>query len=156
MRVVKGGFLLFTAIMLFLMVSSIEGWLLMTTPISFLGVHPATKKFFSYFITLQVLIFGSLYKRKNVKPMLAFLGLASLILLDIYDMESSNGLHNFFAIIFFLVQPVILFLEYKKDKDSLFPSKVVVLVSLMALTVVGILPIPLFEFVAYTLLIIFL
>jgi len=88
--------------------------------------------------------------------MLAFLGLASLILLDIYDMESSNGLHNFFAIIFFLVQPVILFLEYKKDKDSLFPSKVVVLVSLMALTVVGILPIPLFEFVAYTLLIIFL
>ena len=142
--------------MLFLMVSSIEGWLIMTTPISFLGVHPATKRFFSYFITLQVLIFGSLYKRRNVKPMLAFLGLASLILLDIYDMETSSGLHNFFAIIFFLVQPIILFLEYKKKGDSLFPTKTVILSGLMVLTALGILPIPIFEFVAYILLILFL
>lgn len=156
MKVAKGGFLIITVILLWSMASSVEGWNLFLTPVSFLGSNPATNRFFSYFITFQALGLGALYKRKNVKPFLAFLGVASLVLLDIYDMESSRGTHNLFAIIFFLCQPVILFLEYKKDKDSFFPSKAVVLAGLIALTAVGILPIPIFEFLSYALLILFL
>lgn len=138
------------------MVASIEGWNIITTPVSLLGAHPATHRFFSYFITFQALSIGALYKRKKVKPFLSFIGLGSLILVDIYDMATYNALHNFFAIVFFVIQPIIFFWEYKSSKDSLFPTKAFVLAMLIVLLLTGWLPLPLFEFLSYTLLILFL
>lgn len=138
------------------MISSIEGWGIVTTPISFLGSHPATRQFFPYFVTFQSLFFGAMYRRKNVKPFLAFLGVSSLILVSLFDMDNHSVLHNFFAIVFFVVQPVILFMEYRSSKDSLSLTKVVVLVMLIVLLVTGWLPLPLFEFLSYALLILFL
>tara|TARA_Y100001973_G_C5162294_1_gene314206 strand:+ start:892 stop:1308 length:417 start_codon:yes stop_codon:yes gene_type:complete len=138
------------------MVASIEGWGFITTPISFLGIHPATQRFFSYFITFQVLCVGALYRRKRVKPFLAFIGLGSLFLVDIYNMETHNAIHNFFALVFFVTQPIIFFWEYKSKKDSLFPTKGVVLSILIVLLLAGWLPLPIFEFLSYTLLILFL
>ena len=75
---------LITITLLLTMISSIEGWALLTTPLSALSLNPVTRHLFTYFVTLQALILGALYKRKNVKPLLAFIGIASLILLDIY------------------------------------------------------------------------
>lgn len=135
---------------------AIEGWGIYTTPISVLGVHPLTKKSFSYFITIQVIILAAMYKRKNVKPFLVFIGLASLILVSIYDMKYFNTFHNFFAATFFLCQPLIFFLEYRKKKDSYGLTKGAILLFLMVLLFSGILPIPLFEFLSYALLILFL
>ena len=138
------------------MTVSIEGWGFITTPISFLGVHPATRQFFPYFITFQSLFCGAMYRRRNVKPFLAFLGVSSLILISIYDMNANSVLHSFFAVIFFIVQPIILFMEYHSNKDSFFPTKAFVLVMLMVLLVTGWLPLPIFEFLSYALLILFL
>ena len=138
------------------MVLSLEGWSILTTPISFFGIHPATNRLFSYFITFQTLGIGALYKRRKAKPMIVFVGLASLFLIDIYDMESYNALHNMFAIIFFLCQPIIFFMEYRKVKDSLAISKGFVLISLIVLLATGFLPLPIFEVLSYTLLILFL
>jgi len=138
------------------MISSVEGWVLLTTPISALSLHPVTRPLLTYFITLQALIIGALYKRKNVKPLLAFTGVASLVLIDIYSMYSDAFLHNIFAIIFFLVQPMIFFVEYKKKNDMYGLVKGVFLLVLIALAYQGVLPLPIFEFIAYGALIIFL
>ena len=155
-RVIKGGFLLVTIIILWSMTSSIDGWGIITTPISYLGTHPATRQFFPYLITFQSLFFGAMYRRRNVKPFLAFLGVGSLVLISIYDMSSSNVLHNFFAIVFFVCQPIIFFSEYTSSKDSLAPTKGFILVMLILLLCLGILPLPLFEVLSYALLILFL
>jgi hypothetical protein len=138
------------------MICAVEGWGIFTTPISVLGIHPITRKSFTYFISFQTLILGALYKRKNVKPILMFVGLASLVLISIYDMLYFADFHNFFAAIFFLCQPIIFFLEYKKKTDPYALTKGAVLLFLMVLLLAGILPIPLFEFMSYTLLILFL
>ena len=138
------------------MISSVEGWVLLTTPISALSLHPVTRPLLTYFITFQALIIGALYKRKNVKPLLAFMGVASLVLLDIYSMHVNIFLHNIFAIIFFLVQPIIFFVEYKKKNDTYGLTKGVFLLVLILLAYQGILPLPIFEFIAYGALIIFL
>jgi hypothetical protein len=47
------------------MITSVEGWLIVTTPISFLGVHPVTRAPFTYFIALQAMVVGALYKRRT-------------------------------------------------------------------------------------------
>jgi hypothetical protein len=138
------------------MICAIEGWEIFTTPLSLLGVHPITKKSFSYLLFFQTIILAALYKRRNVKPIIVFVGLASLILISIYDMIYFNSLHNIFAAIFFLCQPLIFFLEYKKDKDYYSLSKGIILVFLMILLVAGILPIPIFEMLSYGLLLLFL
>jgi len=138
------------------MTCAVEGWGIYTTPISVLGAHPVTKKSFSYFISLQVLILAALYKRRNVKPFLVFIGLASLILVSIYDMKYFHEFHNFFAAIFFLCQPVVFFLEYRKKKDPYGLTKGAILLLLMVLLLSGILPLPLFELISYALLILFL
>tara|TARA_R100001244_G_scaffold112539_1_gene83268 strand:- start:367 stop:783 length:417 start_codon:yes stop_codon:yes gene_type:complete len=138
------------------MASSVEGWSLMTTPMSFLGVSPLTRIPFSYFITFQALGVGALYHRKKVKPFLAFIGVASLIMLDIYDMYYAKDLHNFFAIVFFLVQPIIFLMEYKKKKDPYEITKVGVLLLLILLTYLELIPLPIFEVLSYALLILFL
>ena len=138
------------------MISSVEGWVLVTTPLSVLSLYPATRHLFTYFVTLQALILGVLYKRKNVKPLLAFIGVASLILLDIYSMYYDNFLHNIFAVIFFLVQPVIFFYEYKKKGDTHALCKGAFLCLLIILVWQGILPLPIYEFIAYGALIMFL
>lgn len=138
------------------MTCAVEGWGIYTTPISVLGVHPLTKKSFTYFVTIQAIILASLYRRKNVKPFLMFVGLASLILVSIYDMKHFSSFHNFFASTFFLCQPLLFFLEYRKKKDSYELVKGAILLFLMVLLMSGILPIPLFEFLSYALLILFL
>ena len=138
------------------MICAVEGWGIYATPISVLGVHPITKKSFTYFISLQTVILAALYKRKNVKPLIAFVGLASLVLVSVYDMKYFNNFHNFFAAIFFLCQPIIFFLEYRKKKDPYGLTKGAFLLFLMVLLLAGILPIPLFEFFSYALLILFL
>ena len=138
------------------MISSIEGWALLTTPLSALSLNPATRHLFTYFVTLQALILGALYKRKNVKPLLAFIGVASLVLLDIYSMYDNVFLHNVFAITFLLVQPIILFYEYKRKGDTYALSKGAFLCLLIILVWQGILPLPIYEFIAYGALIIFL
>ena len=138
------------------MISSVEGWVLLTTPLSALSLNPVTRHLFTYFITLQALILGVLYKRRNVKPLLAFIGVASLILLDIYSMYYDNFLHNIFAVTFFLIQPIIFFVEYKKKSDTYALSKGVFLSVLIILVWQGILPLPIYEFIAYGALIMFL
>ena len=138
------------------MISSVEGWGLLTTPISALSLNPITRPLFTYFVTLQALIIGALYKRRNVKPLLAFIGVASLILLDIYSMYYDNFLHNIFAVIFFLIQPIIFFVEYKKKGDTYALSKGVFLCILIVLAWQGILPLPIYELIAYGALIMFL
>jgi hypothetical protein len=138
------------------MIIAIEGWEFFVTPISLLGVHPITKKYFAYFMTLQVVILGALYKRRNVKPFIVFMGLSALSLLSIYDMYYFSSIHNFFAFMFFIIQPLIFFLEYKKSKDSYALTKVAVLLFLILLTWIGVLPLPLFEYLSYILLILFL
>lgn len=148
--------MLITLILLSSMITSVEGWLIVTTPISFLGVHPATRVPFTYFITLQAIVVGALYKRRNVKPFLAFMGVASLVLLNIYSVNDNLILHNVFAILFFLVQPIIFFLEYRNKKDTYSLSKGAVLIFLALLTWLGIIPLPIFEVIAYALLILFL
>lgn len=155
-RTLKGGYLLITITLLITMISFVEGWMLVVTPISVLGVHPATKVPFTYFITLQAIVLGALYKRRNVKPFLAFMGLASLILLNIYSLNDSVLLHNVFAILFFLTQPIIFFLEYKSKKDSYGLSKGAFLIFIALLTWLGIIPLPIFEVIAYGALILFL
>ena len=152
----KGGILLLTIVLLVSMICAIEGWQFFVTPISLLGVHPTTKHVFPYFITVQTLILGALYKRKNVKFIVMFIGLASLVLISIYDMRQYSGLHNLFAIIFFICQPIIFFLEYRKKKDPYELTKMAVLLFFMVLFLAGVLPLPLFEFVSYTCLILFL
>lgn len=99
---------------------------------------------------------GVLYYRRKVKPFIAFIGLAALVLIDVYDMHSYSSLHNFFAIIFFVIQPVIFYWEYKKKKDSWAMTKMVVLLGLIVLLMTGFLPLPLFEFLSYACLIMFL
>lgn len=143
-------------VLLFSMICAVNGWGIFVTPISLLGVHPITRTSFTYFITLQTLILGALYHRRNAKPIIVFVGLASLVLVSIYDMANYTGLHNFFACIFFLCQPMIFFLEYKAKKDPYELTKGAILVFLMILFAAGILPIPLFEFISYTCLILFL
>jgi len=138
------------------MISSVEGWGLLTTPISALSLNPITRPLFTYFVTLQALIIGALYKRRNVKPLLAFIGVASLVLLDIYSMYYDNFLHNIFAVIFFLIQPIIFFVEYKKKNDTYALSKGVFLSLLIILVWQGILPLPIYELIAYGALIMFL
>jgi hypothetical protein len=138
------------------MISSVEGWGLLTTPISALSLNPITRPLFTYFVTLQALIVGALYKRRNVKPLLAFIGVASLILLDIYSMYYNNFLHNIFAVIFFLIQPIIFFVEYKKKSDTYALCKGVFLSVLIILVWQGILPLPIYELIAYGALIMFL
>jgi len=138
------------------MISSIEGWVLLTTPLSALSLYPVTRHLFTYFITLQALILGVLYKRRNVKPLLAFIGIASLILLDIYSMYYDNFLHNVFAVTFFLIQPIIFFVEYKKKSDTYALLKGAFLSVLIILVWQGILPLPIYEFIAYGALIMFL
>jgi|TARA_R110002096_G_C14530885_1_gene717689 hypothetical protein len=138
------------------MISSVNGWLLLTTPVSMLGVLPQTSRAFTYFVTFQTLVLGALYKRKNVKPLLVFLGLGSLMLIAIYDMYSFRDIHNIFAITFFVVQPIILYLEYRKRKDYYSLTKVAVLSLLIVLTYIGIIPLPIFEYLSYALLIVFL
>tara|TARA_R100000027_G_scaffold18839_1_gene13619 strand:- start:45 stop:461 length:417 start_codon:yes stop_codon:yes gene_type:complete len=138
------------------MISSIEGWALLATPLSALSLNPITRHLFTYFITLQALILGVLYKRKNVKPLLAFIGIASLVLLDIYSMYDNVFLHNVFAITFFLVQPIIFFYEYKKKGDTYALCKGAFLCLLIILVWQGILPLPIYEFIAYGALIMFL
>jgi hypothetical protein len=138
------------------MTSFVEGWMLVVTPISVLGIHPATRVPFTYFITLQAIVLGALYKRRNVKPFLAFMGLASLILLDIYSLRDSALLHNVFAILFFLTQPIIFFLEYRNKKDPYGLSKGAFLLLLALLTWLGFIPLPIFEVMAYAALILFL
>ena len=155
-KVIKGGILLLTGILLASMITMIEEWQIFVTPISVLGVHPSTRQFFSYLTTLQVLILGVLYHQKKVKPLLSYIGLASLCMLSIYDMEVYNRMHNFFAFLFFFCQPIIFYIEYRKYKDPYNLSKVGVLLFLMLLTWLGFLPLPIFEFISYTLLILFL
>jgi hypothetical protein len=138
------------------MTLAIDGWGVYTTPLSVLGAHPLTKKPFSYFISLQVIILASLYKRKNIKPFVSFIGLASLMLVSIYDMKYFSEFHNIFAAIFFLCQPLIFFLEYRKKTDPYGLAKGAVLLFLMLLLLSGILPIPIFEIASYALLILFL
>ena len=138
------------------MISSVEGWVLLTTPLSALSLNPATRHLFTYFITLQALILGVLYKRRNVKPLLAFIGISSLILLDIYSMYYDNFLHNIFAVTFFLIQPIIFFVEYKKKGDTYALCKGAFLSLLIILVWQGILPLPIYEFIAYGALIMFL
>jgi hypothetical protein len=138
------------------MISSVEGWGLLTTPISALSLNPITRPLFTYFVTLQALIIGALYKRRNVKPLLAFIGVASLILLDIYSMYYDNFLHNIFAVIFFLIQPIIFFVEYKKKSDTYALCKGVFLSVLIILVWQGVLPLPIYELIAYGALIMFL
>ena len=138
------------------MITMIEEWQLFVTPISMLGVHPSTKQFFSYLTTFQVLILGALYHQKKVRPILSYVGLASLCMLSIYDMEVYNRMHNFFAFLFFFCQPIIFYMEYRKSKDPYNLSKVGVLLFLMLLTWIGVLPLPIFEYISYTLLILFL
>lgn len=138
------------------MICAVEGWLIYTTPLSVLGVNPITKKSFTYFLTIQAILLAVLYKRRDVKPFLMFIGVASLILVSIYDMKNYTQLHNIFAAIFFLCQPLIFFLEYKKKKDPYELTKGAVFIFLMILLLAGILPIPLFEFLAYSLLILFI
>jgi hypothetical protein len=155
-KVIKGGILLLTGILLASMITMIEEWQIFVTPISVLGVHPSTRQFFSYLTTLQVLILGVLYHQKKVKPLLSYIGLASLCMLSIYDMEVYNRMHNFFAFLFFFCQPIIFYMEYRKSKDPYNLSKVGVLLFLMLLVWIGVLPLPIFEFISYTLLILFL
>jgi hypothetical protein len=138
------------------MISSVEGWVLLTTPLSALSLNPITRPLFTYFVTLQALIIGALYKRRNVKPLLAFIGVASLILLDIYSMYYDNFLHNIFAVIFFLIQPIIFFVEYKKKSDTYALCKGVFLSVLIILVWHGVLPLPIYELIAYGALIMFL
>ena len=155
-KVAKGGILLITIILLLNMSLAIEGFSIYATPFSVLGINPATKKYFSYFIALQTLILAVLYKRKNIKPFLVFVGLASLILVSIYDMKYFSTFHNIFAAIFFLCQPTIFFLEYRKKTDPYGLTKGAVLLLLMVLLLADILPIPIFELISYALLILFL
>lgn len=138
------------------MIIAVEGWEFFVTPISVLGTHPITKKYFAYLMTFQVLILGALYKRRNVKPFIVFMGLSSLCLLSIYDMYYFTSIHNFFALMFFITQPLIFFLEYKKSKDSYALTKTSAFLFLILLTWIGVLPLPLFEYLAYILLILFL
>ena len=91
-----------TGVLLASMIAGVEGWEFYVTPISVLGTHPLTKKAFSYFMTFQVLIIGALYKRRNVKPFIVFIGLSALSLLSIYDMYYFAHIHNAFAFIFFI------------------------------------------------------
>ena len=102
------------------------------------------------------MVVGALYKRRNVKPFLAFMGVASLVLLNIYSVNDNLVLHNIFAILFFLVQPIIFFLEYRNKKDTYSLSKGAILIFLALLTWLGIIPLPIFEGIAYALLILFL
>ena len=138
------------------MTCAIEGWGIFMTPISVLGVHPLTRKSFTYFIALQTMILAILYKRKNVKPILVFTGLASLVLVSIYDMRDFSSFHNMFAAIFFLCQPIIFFLEYYKEKDVYALTKGAALTFLMILLLPDVISIPVFEFLSYSLLILFL
>tara|TARA_Y100000310_G_scaffold107663_1_gene106062 strand:- start:95 stop:511 length:417 start_codon:yes stop_codon:yes gene_type:complete len=138
------------------MISSVEGWALLTTPLSALSLNPITRHLFTYFITLQALVLGVLYKRRNVKPLLAFIGIASLILLDIYSMDYNTFLHNIFAVVFFLIQPIIFFYEYKRKGDTYALCKGAFLCLLIILVWQGILPLPIYEFIAYGALIMFL
>ena len=155
-RVLKGGHLIITIVLLLTMILSVEGWQLFVTPISALGVIPRTSVFFPYFITFQTLVMGVLYRRKKVKPFLSFVGLASLFLICIYDMYSFRDLHNFFAVLFFAIQPIIFFVEYRRKKDVYALTKFAVLVFLILLGFLGIIPLPIFEFISYSLLILFL
>jgi len=154
--VAKGGILILTIILLVSMICAVEGWEILVTPISVLGITPTTKKSFTYLITLQSVILAALYKRRNVKPLLMFVGIASLTLISIYDMKYFSTYHNFFAAIFFLCQPIIFFLEYKAKKDPYELTKGSILAFLMILVLAGIIPIPIFEFLSYALLILFL
>jgi len=138
------------------MITAIEEWQIFVTPISLLGVHPATKQFFSYFTTFQVLVVGVFYKQRNVKPFLAYIGLASLCMLSIYDMYIYSHMHNFFAFLFFFCQPIIFYLEYRKSKNPYELAKTGIFLFLMVITWVGILPLPMFEYISYGLLILFL
>lgn len=155
-KVAKGGVLLITIILLLNMSLAIEGWSFYSTPLSLMGAHPATKRYFSYFIVLQTVILSVLYKRRNVKPFLVFVGLASLILVSIYDMKNFSYLHSLFAVLFFLCQPLLFFLEYRKKKDPYELTKGAVLLLLMVLLLSGVIPIPIFELLSYALLILFL
>ena len=155
-KVAKGGVLLITIILLLNMSLAIDGWSFYSTPFSVMGAHPATKKYFSYFIVLQTSILAVLYKRRNVKPFLVFVGLASLMLVSIYDMKNFSSFHNLFAALFFLCQPTLFFLEYRKKKDPYELTKGAILLLLVVLLLSGLLPIPIFELVSYALLILFL
>lgn len=152
----KGGILILTIVILLSMICAVEGWGIFVTPISVLGIHPTTRTSFTYFITIQTLILAALYSRRNVKPLLVFIGLASLTLISIYDMVNYNRYHNFFAAMFFICQPIIFFLEYKTKKDPYELTKGSVLVFFMILYAAGILPIPIFELLSYACLILFL
>lgn len=145
-----------TIVILLSMICAIHGWGLFVTPISLLGVHPITRTSFTYFITLQTLILGALYNRRNAKPILVFVGLASLVLVAIYDMSEHTNYHNFFAAMFFICQPIIFFLEYKEKKDPYELAKGSILLFLIVLFLAGIIPIPIFEFLSYICLILFL
>jgi len=155
-KVVKGGILMLTLVLLASMICAVEGWGLFVTPVSVLGVHPLTRRYFTYFIVIQTMILAALYKRKNVKPILVFVGLASLSLIAIYDMHAFSSFHNIFAAIFFLCQPLIFFLEYYDKKDRYALTKGAVLTFLMILLLADVIPIPVFEFLSYSLLILFL
>jgi hypothetical protein len=154
--VAKGGILVVTIVLLFSMICAVNGWGIFVTPVSLLGTYPATRTSFTYFITFQTLILGALYNRRNAKPILMFVGLASLVLISIYDMKDYTSSHNLFAAIFFICQPIIFFLEYKAKKDPYELTKGAILLFLIILFAAGIIPIPLFEFISYTCLILFL
>ena len=145
-----------TAVLLLSMTCAIEGWGIFVTPLSVLGSNPLTKKSFTYFVTLQTLILAALYQRKNVKPLLVFVGLASLILVSIYDMIEFSSIHNMFAAIFFLCQPIIFFMEYQGSRDKYALTKGAVLSFLMILLLADVISIPVFEILSYSLLILFL
>ena len=145
-----------TIVLLFSMICAVNGWGIFVTPISLLGIHPITRTSFTYFITFQTLILGALYNRRNVKPILVFVGLASLVLISIYDMGEHTNYHNFFAALFFACQPIIFFLEYRAKKDPYELTKGAILVFLIILFAAGVIPIPVFEFLSYTCLILFL
>jgi len=138
------------------MTSSVESWSVLTTPISALSLNHTTRPLFTYFVILQAAVVGALYKKRNVEPILALIGIYSLVLLGVYSMYDNSFLHNIFAITFFLVQPVIFFVEYKKKNNISALVKSGFLAVLTILVWQGVLPLPVFEFITYGALIMFL
>lgn len=138
------------------MTQLVEGWSFYMTPISVLGSTASTRNSFTFLMTLQSLSLSAFYRHRKIKPLLSYIGTATLMLIAIYDIADYPLWHNLFACIFFIVQPIIFFLEYRKKRDTYSLVKFAALLTLIILVTMGIMPIPIFEFISYALLIVFI
>ena len=156
MKHFKVGVLVYVTASILTMILSVDGWDIFATPLSILGIKENTKQHFAGFMLIQAMTISVLYYDRIIQPVLGVTAVLALTFIGLFNVIDYPEVHNISAIYFFLVQPIIFFVEYYREKGIESFLKGVILVLLIGLLGTGVMSIPEFEVTSYLLLILFL